>query len=417
MNEKSVELFQNFQAKNDAMYDWTDAQLMTLTQMMSIVNYKEYETLMSVGEEASWLGFLLDGELTVLNEDQIEIATLKPGCIVGEMSLFESGTRNATLIGKDGHEGTIGVLRFDQFDDMWNEEPEISYKLLSAVAADAILKLRNSLDAIKATKKGKSNRRCSEIRKVGSMRRISSVDGEKWNKLAKTEIIYRSKMNEMKSKEQDASMKIKSLDTKNIDLEMSYRNEKILRIKSQKKVKRLNDEIKVLEQNLEEYKQIEEAMMLNRDGKKAQRLKQTNAKLQAQADSARQQTQKWKAKAIQTKEDAEKYRRASMEWKERYVQYESKMVEIQVERDTLRKQIKLHEQLKGEHASVSRELNTTLDRLTESTQKEAKLRMELLAQKNYHNEIEKKHSHAKSWMRSLVKRLCHKILCTYNLKK
>ena len=74
MNEKSVEMFQNFQAKNDAMYDWTDAQLLTLTQMMSIVNYKEYETLMSIGEEASWLGFLLDGEITVLNEDQIEIA-------------------------------------------------------------------------------------------------------------------------------------------------------------------------------------------------------------------------------------------------------------------------------------------------------------------------------------------------------
>ena len=53
MNEKSVELFQNFQSKNDAMYDWTGAQLMTLTQMMSIVNYKEYETLMSVPDTSS----------------------------------------------------------------------------------------------------------------------------------------------------------------------------------------------------------------------------------------------------------------------------------------------------------------------------------------------------------------------------
>ena len=34
-------------------YDWTGAQLMTLTQMMSIVNYKEYETLMSVPDTSS----------------------------------------------------------------------------------------------------------------------------------------------------------------------------------------------------------------------------------------------------------------------------------------------------------------------------------------------------------------------------
>ena len=147
------------------------------------------------------------------------------------MALFESGERNATLIGRDGTErGVIGVMRFDQLDEIWNCYPEISYKLLNAIATDAILKLRSSLDAeTKKKRKTKTNHpstsetcdnmednrngRRSSIRKVGSMRRISSVESDKWPQLAKTEIIYRTKMTQMKGKEQEITkiMKAKAL--------------------------------------------------------------------------------------------------------------------------------------------------------------------------------------------------------------
>ena len=112
-----------------------------------------------LAKKLSWFGFLLKGAVTVLDENQLEIATLYAGSIIGEMALFESGERNATLIGRDGTErGVIGVMRFDQLDEIWNCYPEISYKLLNAIATDAILKLRSSLDAeTKKKRKTKTN--------------------------------------------------------------------------------------------------------------------------------------------------------------------------------------------------------------------------------------------------------------------
>lgn len=147
MDNQIIKLFREFQAKNEAIYDWSDEQFETLFGMMNIAPFKEYETLINIGEEASWFGFLLNGEVTVLDEDDIEIATLRPGSIIGEMSLFETGSRSATLIGKDGtDEGVIGVMRFDQLDELWRYYPEVSFKLLNAIATDAIAKLRSSLD-------------------------------------------------------------------------------------------------------------------------------------------------------------------------------------------------------------------------------------------------------------------------------
>ena len=85
-------------------------------------------------------------------------------------------------------------------DEIWNCYPEISYKLLNATT-DAILKLRSSLDAETKKKEDEDeypstsetcdnmednrNGRRSSIRKVGSMRRISSVkvtNGLNWQK-------------------------------------------------------------------------------------------------------------------------------------------------------------------------------------------------------------------------------------------
>ena len=62
---------------------------------MHIIEFKEYETLINVGEEASWFGFL-KGAVTVLDENQLEIATLLL------VALSEKGIiqleRNATLL-------------------------------------------------------------------------------------------------------------------------------------------------------------------------------------------------------------------------------------------------------------------------------------------------------------------------------
>ena len=60
---ETLDLFQQFQSRNEAIYDWTDVQFDTLIEMMHIIEFKEYETLINVGEEASWFGFLLKGAM------------------------------------------------------------------------------------------------------------------------------------------------------------------------------------------------------------------------------------------------------------------------------------------------------------------------------------------------------------------
>ena len=59
MDSETLALFQQFQTSNEAIYDWNDIQFETLISMMNIVEFKEYETLINIGEEASWFGFLL----------------------------------------------------------------------------------------------------------------------------------------------------------------------------------------------------------------------------------------------------------------------------------------------------------------------------------------------------------------------
>ena len=61
------------------------------------------------------------------------------------------------------------------------------------------------------------------------MRRISSVESDKWPQLAKTEIIYRTKMTQMKGKEQEITKIMKAKEDKNVEVELAYKNEKMLR--------------------------------------------------------------------------------------------------------------------------------------------------------------------------------------------
>ena len=76
-----LELFRDFRQKNEALslrgQNLSDNELKQILSMVNIVEFKPYECLINKGEEASWVGFLLKGSLSVLDdEDQHEITTL-----------------------------------------------------------------------------------------------------------------------------------------------------------------------------------------------------------------------------------------------------------------------------------------------------------------------------------------------------
>ena len=105
--------------------------------------------------------------------------------------------------------------------------------------------------------------------------------------LAKTEIIYRTKMTQMKGKEQDITKIMKAKEDKNVEVELAYKNEKMLRNGlGPKNAKRLASEIKMLESELKEYQDIKAAMIANTNGKTVDQLKRNNDKLKAQAATA-----------------------------------------------------------------------------------------------------------------------------------
>ena len=99
-SEKFLQLFRDFRDKNDALsphgQNLSDIELKHIMRMVNIVEFKPYECLINKGEEASWVGFLLSGVLSVLDDkDQHEITTLHPGAFVREMALLEGGYRSA----------------------------------------------------------------------------------------------------------------------------------------------------------------------------------------------------------------------------------------------------------------------------------------------------------------------------------
>lgn len=115
------------------------------------VTYPAQTLIFQEGDPAEFIGFVLSGKLEVKKQtefkgNQIIIAILTRGALVGELSIFDEHKRSATVEAIE--ETTILLLRNDAFNVLLSEYPEIGIKILKGFIRTLSLRLRKTTERL-----------------------------------------------------------------------------------------------------------------------------------------------------------------------------------------------------------------------------------------------------------------------------
>ena len=149
----------NYITSNDLFSDFSSNTIEKLYEICDIIPFRENDTIVQQGEEASWVGFLIEGDLSIIVSGR-EVARQAEGEIIGELSVLEGGKRTATCIA--ARKGQIAAIKFDVLDVLHEVNPELSVKLHTAFGISGVAKLRSRLsNNVGSSKSPKSNARKS----------------------------------------------------------------------------------------------------------------------------------------------------------------------------------------------------------------------------------------------------------------
>jgi CRP-like cAMP-binding protein len=115
------------------------------------VTYPAHAVIFREGDPAEFIGFVLAGKLEVKKQtefkgNQLIIAILTKGALVGELSIFDEHARSATVEAVE--ETSLLILRNDAFDRLLRENPEIGIKLLKGFIRILSLRLRKTTERL-----------------------------------------------------------------------------------------------------------------------------------------------------------------------------------------------------------------------------------------------------------------------------
>ena len=118
--------------------DFDFQQLLDLVHELTILYFKEGETVLFQGEPATFFGVVLKGALTPVVGDESVGASRSVGDIIGEMSLFSGGTRNVSIVASQ--DGYLAVVPFTQLERLKQTNPSLAIKLNKQLASAALEK-------------------------------------------------------------------------------------------------------------------------------------------------------------------------------------------------------------------------------------------------------------------------------------
>jgi len=143
-NHVSLALLTEVAETNDMFADFQDEDIAQVVEVFSILNMAPGDKLITKGEYATFCGIILRGTFTAIVTPTLSVP-LRPGDMVGEMSLFEGGERNADIV--SGTDCILAVITFADLDALAaNERYSIlARKLTQLFAVASIKKLRDML--------------------------------------------------------------------------------------------------------------------------------------------------------------------------------------------------------------------------------------------------------------------------------
>ena len=110
-----------------------------LVEYFSEVKFNNGDLIAANGEQASWCGILLSGQVDAVTSSGTVLGSLAAGSILGEMALFRGGKRMADMVAKGS--GTLAALLFDDIPTMYANNPRATHKLMLAFAKAGAAKL------------------------------------------------------------------------------------------------------------------------------------------------------------------------------------------------------------------------------------------------------------------------------------
>jgi len=131
------------QSRSSSFRGFSEDELDALFPLLTICEFNEGDTIMKTGEEASWAGVLLGGELEALlpwSPGNV-VGRVTPGTVVGEMALFRGGKRGCDMRATSA--GSIAVLKFASLDTLDNNVA-LLHKLLRIFGREAYLHTVNA---------------------------------------------------------------------------------------------------------------------------------------------------------------------------------------------------------------------------------------------------------------------------------
>ena len=93
-----------------------------LAEALTVNRFDGGETILQEGEEGTWMGILLTGELEVVVNGGV-VHRMFPGEIVGEMILWFGGVRQATVRAKQP--GSVATILVSELQELSLQRPQV----------------------------------------------------------------------------------------------------------------------------------------------------------------------------------------------------------------------------------------------------------------------------------------------------
>jgi len=140
----SVRLLQTLWAKDKNMEQLDAASIERMERFFQFALVPTGRDIIRQGEYGNFMVVLLKGTIAVDRlqpwGEHLRLAETKPGDILGEMSLLDSGIRFSACTTLDDCE--IAALSAESMDDMVNSDPRLAASLIALLARKLSLRLR-----------------------------------------------------------------------------------------------------------------------------------------------------------------------------------------------------------------------------------------------------------------------------------
>lgn len=130
--------------ESDLFNKFPPAEIQSAARYFSVSKMKKGETIFKEGDAGIFMCIVNSGNVSVLKanleEEVVEIATLRKGRAFGEMAVLDGERRSATCVAAT--DCTLLTLTKDSLDRMLTEVPRTAAKVIRAIAVSLSKRLR-----------------------------------------------------------------------------------------------------------------------------------------------------------------------------------------------------------------------------------------------------------------------------------